>query len=215
MPLTSRSNGFTVVEIAVAIALIAVLIVPITTISIYFLNSMLSNIARSTLESDVHRALQTISNDIRWADSIIEKNTQIDPNSAGWETNGDNGVLVVSLPALNTNQAILENPTTHEPYLNEAVYFIDGSVLKRRSLPISTTGNAMIRTCPQSLSSSSCPADTVLSKDVSSFTFRMYSRGGSVTNNPDRASSLELSLTAKNRLLVVEKKTHITRKNLR
>lgn len=68
------------------------------------------------------------------------------------------------------------------PYEDEYVMYLSSTgELRIRTLPNpSASGNAIMRSCPAAVATSSCPSDKVLITDVSSIAVRYFSRAGSL-----------------------------------
>jgi hypothetical protein len=82
-------------------------------------------------------------------------------------------------PSQAANGAYIMNGAN--PYEDEFVLYMDGVTksLKMRSLANpSASGDRVKTSCPASIATTSCPADKVVAKDVSSVTMRYFSRTG-------------------------------------
>lgn len=217
---SNRQSGFTIVELIISLVVVSALLIPITVASIYFLGAMFDYSTRASLEAETQGAIRTISNDIRGANEILASTSVNDPNkSGGWTTNLEDKVLVINTSALRADQSVIFDLSTNEPYLNEMVYYLEGSTLKKRNLPTTVTGNVMLRTCPDSSASTSCPADTTLATRVSSLSYTLYDYSDTVTTDLSKVSSVEIAIVSEKSTMktpmAVERSLRITRRGIR
>lgn len=213
-------KGFTIPEVAIALVLTGVLIIPFAIIAVYFLSSMFDRSTESVLTSEAQNTLRTISEELKTAYKILPSATINDPNKAGyWTTNLSGGTLVFNSIAYDTNRQVLINTSTNTPHLNEAVYHRQGNLLFKRSLPANgTPTNFMIRSCPPASAVAPCVADTVLTSNLSSLSFVLYDDNNQVTTDPNLATSvlvkIALSKPSLNSSITVEKDIRITKRKI-
>lgn len=96
-------------------------------------------------------------------------------------TMGPNGTITPLLyyrkPSIDTSKNIVMNGAI--PYEDNTILYLDGSTKQLRARTIKNTSapaNTTITSCPPAIASISCPADAVLSEDVSAVGLRYFSR---------------------------------------
>lgn len=193
-----RQAGFTLVELIVSISVFAIIGVTFLGLtSNYFVVITRNNeLAEMTVNSQ--NLLRTTVENIRFGDGIRQTNQISDPNApaGGWNTSNSSFVIVIAVPALNSSHDYITDPDTGSPYMNELVYYKDGTNLMERKLANpGATGNTLTTTCPADKASQSCPADTQLADYVSSMTFVMYDQDAAITSDPTLARSIQINLT--------------------
>lgn len=190
--------GFTIVELAVTITVFA-------GIGLVFLGltaNYFAVIDRSSKLTDMTVASQnllrsTVEN-IRYGDGVRQTNQISDPHApgGGWNTSNSVFVIIIAVPALDASREYIINPETGSPYMNELVYYKNGSKLMQRKLAHpDATGNRLKTSCPAALASSACPADIELADYVESMDFILYDQDGAQTNTPSSARSVKINLS--------------------
>lgn len=220
MKIKRDQAGFTIVELVIAITVAGVLAVAIfiATFDYY------ADVNRSQAATDEALSSQTIlnqmTNDIRLADSISSTNVITDPNAptGGWVTSNPSNVIIIESPATDSSRNIIYNPDTGFPYRNELIYFISGGSMYKRVLAnTSATGNTAVTTCPQFLSSPSCPPDALFSDHVGNLSFTFYDSSGNTTSDAIKARSVQLdvdlSQTVYGRNVALSNQARITLRN--
>jgi prepilin-type N-terminal cleavage/methylation domain-containing protein len=192
-----QQAGFTLVELTVALTVMGVIgVVFLGLTANYFVTITRNNeLAEMTINSQ--NLLRTTVENIRFGDGIRQTNQVSDPHApaGGWNTNNSSFVIVLAVPALDSSRNYIIDSNTGSPYMNELVYYKDGTNLMERKLANpDATGNTLMTTCPPSQASSSCPADTELASYVSSMTFTMYDQNGAQTGDPTIARSIQINL---------------------
>lgn len=193
-----RQAGFTLVELLVAVSVLAIIgVVFLGLIANYFVVITRNNeLTEMTINSQ--NLLRTTVENIRFGDGVRQTNTITDPNapSGGWNTSNTSFVIVIAVPALDSSRNYIIDPSTGSPYMNELVYYKNGTNLLERILANpSAAGNTLRTTCPASLATATCPADTQLANYVSSMAFTMYDQNAAVTTDPMQARSIKINLT--------------------
>jgi hypothetical protein len=142
--------------------------------------------------------LRNTAEALRYGDGVRQTNTINDPNapSGGWNTNNTIFVIVIAVPALDTAHNYIVDPSTGAPYMNELVYYKNGSTLMERILADpSASGNSLKTTCPSNLASGSCPPDKELANYVNTMSFTLYDQDNALTSDPSLARSILINLS--------------------
>lgn len=190
--------GFTLVELIVAISVFAVIGVTFLGLTVNYFVVITRNNELAEMTVNSQNLLRTTVENIRFGDGIRQTNQISDPNAptGGWNTNNSSFVIVIAVPALDSSHNYIIDPDTGSPYMNELVYYKNGTDLMERKLANpSASGNTLLTTCPAAKATQSCPADTHLADYVSSMTFTMYDQNAAVTSDPSLARSIQISLT--------------------
>lgn len=192
----SHQHGFTLVELLAATAITGVLIILIMT---FFINAMAQitiNSARGDLLREAQISLDTLTQDVRLSSNAYATSSLLDDNAPGettqWE--GDDDTLILGTAAQDSDRNILFADALHyTAHKNNNIYYTSNGTLYRRTLAAEVDNNAKSTTCPPAAASSTCPPDSVLAKNVESFTVR-YFDGNEDEVSPDDARSVEVTL---------------------
>lgn len=194
----SRTNGFTLPELLVTVAVIALLVGPVITGTFFFYSSMVVSGQETQLAVESQSILHATVEELRVGSGVRETNLVADPNepSEGWTTSNDNLVLIVATHALDANDDYIIDPLTGEPYENEIIYFANGSTLYKRFLahPNATTSKRKT-SCPEAEVTPTCPADVVLSHNFKTMNFEFYDQDNILTTDLDAARSIKLTVS--------------------
>lgn len=187
--------GFTLVELVVVVSVMAIIgAVFLGMVSNYFVVITRNNeLSEMTVSSQ--NLLRTTVENIRFGDGVRQNNQISDPNSpsGGWTTSNSNFVIIIAVPALDPSHNYIIDPGTGSPYMNELVYYKNGTTLMERKLANpSATGNTLHTTCPTA--TSTCQTDTQLAQYVNTMTFVLYDQDNAVTSTPSLARSVAISL---------------------
>ena len=190
--------GFTLVELTVAVSVMAIIgVVFIGMISNYFVVITRNNeLAEMTINSQ--NLLRTTVENIRFGDGVRQTNQITDANSpsGGWNTSNSIFVIIIAAPAVTGAHQYIIDSSTGSPYMNELVYYRNGSTLMERILANpNAAGNSLTTTCPSNLASSSCLADLQLAMYVNSMTFTLYDQNAVLTTVPADARSVAITLS--------------------
>jgi hypothetical protein len=150
----------------------------------------------STMTIDSQDLLRSTVENLRFGNGVEQTNQITDPNQpGGWSTSNSNFVIIIEVPAVDSSHNYIIDPDTGSPFMNELVYYKNGSTLMERILANpEATGDSLITTCPPASATPSCPADTHLADNVSSMTFTLYDQNSVVTSTPSAARSIGITL---------------------
>jgi prepilin-type N-terminal cleavage/methylation domain-containing protein len=196
-----NENGYTLLELTVAIAIASMLLVGVLG---FLVNSIASNsvrTARADLLREAQLALDVMLRDVRLSADVDPNNRIQDvnsPNAAGtgglgWESNAS--TLVLATAAEDTAGNIIFADAGH--YItekNNIIYYVSGDTLYKRTLAADLPGNDTTTSCPPASATPSCPADRLSVRNVQSLVFRYYD----ATNTevaPANARSVGATLT--------------------
>lgn len=152
------------------------------------------------------------------ASTLLNQNSIVDPNanvSDPGDSTGTHWLILhaipetVPMPAAGSFTPILyyAAPTLDasknfimrgvEPHQDEFVMYLDGSTKKLmvRTLANDVSGNALTTSCPVSIATNVCPADSTLGEDVVSVSKKYFSKSGNAINwndvkDPDTGESI-------------------------
>lgn len=147
---------------------------------------------------DSQNLLRVTAETLRYGAGVRQNNTISDSNQpvGGWTTSNSAFVIIITVPALDTSKNYIINSDTGEPYLNELVYYKDGTKLRERILANpSASGNTLTTTCPDSVANVSCPADKLLIDNVKDMVFTLYDQDNNTTSDPLAARSVNIDLS--------------------
>jgi prepilin-type N-terminal cleavage/methylation domain-containing protein len=194
----SLQAGFTLVELLVALTVFSIIGIVFLGLAANYFVVITRNNELASMTVDSQNLLRSTVENIRFGDGVRQTNQISDPNSpaGGWNTSNTSFVIVIAVPAVDKNHDYIIDPNTGSPYMNELVYYKDGTDLMERQLANpSATGDTLVTSCPASLASPSCPADTHLASYVSSMTFTLYNQNAAQTTDPTLARSIQINLT--------------------
>ncbi len=196
-------KGFTVVEMITTVALIGLLVTPILGGIFNFYADVAAGNRQTVIALESQTMLRTMAEDLRVATAIDATNILADPNapSGGWMTSSINKVLIISTPALDSSRNFIIDATTQKPFRNEIVYYFSDTNLYRRTLPNALAGgNAMVRSCPSTSTTSSCPADTLLSSKFDTSSYVFYDVADATTTTVSSARSVKITVSVKDKV---------------
>jgi len=212
--------GFTLVELMISVTVMAIIGVVFLGLTANYFVVITRNNELSEMTVNSQNLLRTTVENIRFGDGVRQTNQISDPHApaGGWNTSNSLFVIVIAVPAVTSGHQYIIDPNTGSPYMNELVYYKSGTNLMERKLANSSAaGNTVITSCPASLASQSCPADTQLATYVSSMTFTMYDQDAVQTSDPTVARSIQINLTmqrnAPGQPLNLDTSTRVTLRN--
>lgn len=191
-------GGFTLVELLVVITVTSIVALALVGVTINYFTLITRNNASIDMTASAQNLLRTTVENLRYGDGVRQTNTISDPNapSGGWNTSNSNFVIVIASPATDSGHNYITDPSTGSPYMNELVYYKDGTSLMQRSLANpGASGDSLVTSCPPSQATPACPADKDLADYVSSMSFTLYDQDAALTSDPAQARSVEIDLT--------------------
>lgn len=189
--------GFTLVELVLSLTIMGILLITVFGVSTYYFTQITRNTLIVDMTVDSQNLLRTVVENLRYGAGVRQSNTISDPNAppGGWNTSNINFIIIIAVPAADANHNYIIDPDTGSPYNNELVYFKSGSATMERILANpNASGNTLMTTCPQNLSSNSCPPDKHLIDNVQSMAFTLYDQDDAITTNPILARSVKIDL---------------------
>jgi prepilin-type N-terminal cleavage/methylation domain-containing protein len=196
--ITNESTaGYTLVELVVVVTVMGIIGGTFLGMVANYFVVITRNNELSEMTVSSQNLLRTTVENIRFGDGVRQTNTITDSNapSGGWNTSNTSFVIVLAVPALDSSRSYITDPSTGSPYMNELVYYKNGTDLMERKLANpAATGNQLHTTCPASKATTSCQADTALAQYVNTMTFTMYDQDAVSTTDPTEARSIKISL---------------------
>lgn len=190
-------RGVSLVELNFSVAVMGIIAVSLlAVITTYFMLITRTN-AQVDMTTESQRLLRTMTEELRYGAGVRQMNTLTDANAppGGWNTSNDDFVIIVAVPAQDSDRNYIVDPLTGSPYMNELVYFKDGQILYRRTLADpDASGNRLTTTCPAASATSSCPADVKLAEDLEDMNFTLYDQDNATTADPLLARSVLINL---------------------
>jgi len=191
-------RGFTITELLISVAISSVIALTLITITVNYFGDLMRARVTAELAIESQNLLRSMVEDVRLADSLSTTNQNPDPNApgGGWITNDPSNVMIVDLPALNSDRDILYNQTTGSPYINEVVYFTEGRNMYRRTIIDSAaSGNTSQTTCPFDSSTPSCPKDRLYTSFLDDLTFTFFDDTDTTTSDATQARSVQITVS--------------------
>lgn len=145
------------------------------------------------MTADSQDLLRSMVGELRYGAGVRQSNSITDPNAPGegWNTSNGNFVIIIAIPAKDSNGDYIIDPLTAAPYLNELVYYKNGSTLYRRSLADENAiDNNLVTSCP--IATSSCPKDIKLVEHIDTIIFNLYDQDDASTSDVLQAKSINI-----------------------
>ena len=197
MSANTKNSGYTVPELTVSIVVLGILIISLFSFSTYYFTNVTRNNAFVEMSADSQNLLRATVEQLRYGAGVRQSNTITDPNApvGGWNTSNANFVIIIAVPAIDSNRNYIIDPATGSPYNNELVYFKNGTNLNRRTLAQpDAVGNTLKTSCPEALATAACPADKKLVENLNSMVFTLYDQDDAITSDPLLARSVKIDL---------------------
>lgn len=195
--------GLTIVELMISIGIAGVLASVLLIVSLGFFGDTIRGQVTSEMIVESHFALRTLTEDLRLGNNIGTNNTLSDANepSGGWITSDTNNILIISTPAVDSDNQVIYDEVTGDPYPNELVYFLDNGVLSKRLIKnTAATGNSIKTSCPKSLATSTCPADRVYTSNVDDIGLTFYDLNNLETADSAQARTVKFDVSMSRRV---------------
>lgn len=192
-----NTDGFTLVELNMSITILAIILVSMLAVMMNYFVIITRNSVSTEMTLASQNLLRTLSEELRFGAGVRQTNTLSDSNApvGGWNTSNTSFVIITALPAFDTSNQYIIDPATGRPYLNEMVYFKQGTTLYKRALANpSATGNKLKTSCPSNLATSTCPVDVKLVDDVSNMVFTLYDQDDVIVTDPLLARSVKIEV---------------------
>lgn len=195
---TNKQLGFTLPELVVSISLIGIISVSLFAAMMTYFVNINRNHVLIDMTADSQNLLRSTVEELRYGSGVRQTNTIPDSNGpgGGWNTSNANFVIIIAMPAVNSDGEYIIDSTTGSPYNNEFVYFKQGLVLYKRILANpDAVGNAQTTTCPTAAVTPSCPADKRLINYLDDMVFTLYDQDDASTTDPLQARSVKIDLS--------------------
>lgn len=193
----NNDSGFTIVELLIALSVAVVVSLVVFGVAGSYFTTISRNKARTEMTVASQNLLRGTVENLRYGDGIRQNNAITDPNApvGGWNTSNANFVVIIAVPALDSSRNYIIDTDTGSPYMNELVYYKNGSTLMRRKLANpDASGNAMKTSCPPAIANNACPPDTALAEWIKDMSFTLYDQDGAQTSTPAEARSINITL---------------------
>lgn len=193
------SRGTTVVELTVTMVITIVVATGIMIFMVSGLRNYSAASAKANLLGQAQTAVGRMSEDIMLAatadanNRVDDANSPIIGNPNSWASDADTLILATAVEDQSGN-IVYADSVEYISHKNNIVYYLNSGKLYRRVLAAAVTGNKAKTTCPPAAATTSCPGDTLMLEDVSSFAVS-YRDHLNQTVVPDEARSVEVSVT--------------------
>lgn len=191
-------GGFTLVEMIITITLVSIVSLVLANFVAGWLQTSDLAQARTNLLTNAESALDNITDDIRLSGSADQNNRWPDPNAPGgsdfgWQSNSSTLVLA-RIAITSQRDVIYSDPAQYITEKDNVVYYVSSQALYRRIIASDDPGTAAVSTCPPASATPSCPADTLVARDVTAFAITYYDADNQVVTAAD-AQAVQLAIT--------------------
>ena len=196
--LKPNDDGFTLIELLVTMLVMAIMFVAMANFFTDWMQTAGIAQAKANLISTAEYALDEANNDILLSGSVDSPNRWPDPNGPGgnqygWQSNST--TLVLAKVAFDSSgNAIYIDDENYITQKDDIIYYLSGTTLYRRVLASNSTNDSAVTTCPASLATSTCPADSIVATGVTTWNITYYDANNQVVS-PANARSIQLSIT--------------------
>jgi len=173
----------------------SILSITILSITLFFYADILAANRAANLTLQAQTINRLILEDLRLATNVLVTNNNPDANepAGGWQTSQPDLILIVSQPAVDSNNEFIFNDVTGRPYQNEFVYFTEDDTFYKRILADDAApDNTEETTCPATVTG--CRADIKLSDVFLDMDFDFYDVNGILTTDLLTARSINLKI---------------------
>jgi prepilin-type N-terminal cleavage/methylation domain-containing protein len=191
-------GGFTLVELVLTITLVSILSLVLADFVAGWLQTSDLAQARANLLTNAQSALDNVTDDIRLSGSADENNRWPDPNAPGandfsWQSNASTLVLA-RIATTAQREVIFSDPAQYITEKDNVVYYVSNKALYRRIIAADDPNTSAISTCPPASATASCPADSLVARDVTAFSISYYDADDQVVI-ADEAQAVQLAIT--------------------
>lgn len=199
------SKGYTLVEVSIALAIAAALIITLMGFALTSLVNYTVAAARSEVLSETQAALDIVNNDIRLSASADQNNRWEDTHAPGapgnlysWQSDGDT-IVLATVAEDDDGDILFADSAQYISHKNNTIYFLENGILYKRVLAApSVAGNVATTTCPAAAVTASCPADRALLHNVTNFDVQ-YLDGENNEVTSTNARSVEITISSSTR----------------
>lgn len=218
---TLNNRGFTVVELNIAITVSAILAISFFAIFTTFLVTVTRTNESILLTSNSQKLLRSMVEEIRYGGGVQAQNLINDPNpdepAGGWNTSNEETVIIIAVPALDSANQYIIDPSEGRPFYNEYVYYKQDNTLYKRTLANpDAPDNKSVTSCPTE--GPDCPADRKLIETLDDMNFTLYDQDNNLTADPLLARSIQIDLGLKKKTigqpLVFDNSIRVTLRNV-
>lgn len=216
---SKSSAGFTIVEVILALTMAVVMSGVLFLVTFRFYANAVQSQQAAELALESQSLLSQLTEDLRLASGINANSVIVDANRAGgWTTSDAQNVLVISSPATDGNDDIIYDTETGSPYMNEYVYFLEGTTMYKRTLRnTDAEGNTAGTTCPEATASETCLEDRIFSQNVTDISFAMYDSTNAAVTDATQSRSVEMTVDSSRnvfgKVVSLSNTTRITQRN--
>lgn len=210
-----NNRGMTVVELTITLVVTMVVATGIIVFMVSGIRNYSAANAKANLLGQAQTAVGRISEDIMLAatadanNRVDDANAPIGGNPNSWASDADTLILATAVEDQDSN-IVYADPVEYISHKNNIIYYLSGTKLYRRVLAATVTGNKAKTTCPPASATASCPGDTLMLDDVSSFVIS-YRDHLNQTVVPDEARSVEVSVSLQSKAYSSAKVSYTTR----
>ena len=198
-------SGISLVELLLTISIVSILSIVVMNFMVNWFEQNSITQTRAALLANSQDALDIIVDDIRLSSAADENNRYQDPYSPGapndqlsWQS-GANVLVLANAAEDEAGNILFSDPSKYSSHKNSLIYFVKNGNLYRRTQAAPVAGNKKTTTCPEAQSSSTCPKDRRLAKNVTSFIVR-YLDAQNQEVIPVNARSIEVTLNARKKV---------------
>jgi len=218
-PLDKRqSSGFTLIELLIICPILMAIIAFMMNYLFNQYGQLVSQNAKVNLQVGAQSAIFSLQDDIFFSNAFVsDLNDNLSDTwapSGGWHASANPTVFIMSTPALTASHRKANREPVYintlgctpnsvkeqnDALYNNIVVWVSGSNLYKRvvSAPsnLATCGSSWQKqTCPVGHTSSSCPADILLTDKLSSFSVLYYDSNGTQVSTPEQANAVKLTI---------------------
>lgn len=188
--------GFTITELNITLIVGAIVLLTVSAVFTNYFTLITRNNLYVEMTADSQNLLRIMTEELRYGAGVRQTNSITDANmpAEGWNTNNDDFVIIIAVPAKDSDGDYIIDSSTGSAYKNEYVYFkeVDGFLYKRVLANPNASGNIATTTCPASQASATCPADIQLVEGVDTVVFQLFDQDDYSTTDPLLARSVHI-----------------------